>query len=109
MANTSSAKGNPASHRMSNMNLKARRQRCWNNGQARKERNRKLNQMRAAENRILRENGLRTPHEEKKLMRKIKRDRMREAGLIPRNEKEWAEKHKRVLAPAPTKVDKKKA
>jgi hypothetical protein len=36
MPNTSSAKGNPASHRMSNPALKARRAGSWMRGQARK-------------------------------------------------------------------------
>lgn len=36
MANQNSAKGNPASKRMSNSNLKARRERSWKRGQERK-------------------------------------------------------------------------
>jgi len=37
MSNQSSAKGNPASHRMSNPRRKARREACWARGQKRKQ------------------------------------------------------------------------
>lgn len=44
MANTSSAKGNPASHRMTNVRLKARRSEAWLRGEQRKEKNRAANE-----------------------------------------------------------------
>lgn len=42
MANTSSAKGNPASHRMGNLRLKSRRAESWSRGERRKEARRKF-------------------------------------------------------------------
>lgn len=40
MAGNKSAKGNPASKRMSNPRLKARRAECWARGEAKKKKNR---------------------------------------------------------------------
>ena len=47
-----SNKGNPASHRMTNPNLKARRARSWAAGQKRKEARRRAQDERAAANRV---------------------------------------------------------
>lgn len=44
MANTSSSKGNPASHRMGNVRLKSRRAESWARGEKRKDANRKKNE-----------------------------------------------------------------
>lgn len=60
---TQSAKGNPASHRMSNPHLKARRERCWAAGQARKAARRKTQEAAAARNKRLRADGKPTPWE----------------------------------------------
>lgn len=49
MANTSSSKGNPASHRMGNLRLKSRRQESWNRAQKRKDANRAKNEALHAE------------------------------------------------------------
>ena len=49
----SKTKGNPASHRMSNDNLKARRKRSWARGQKRKEARREAQAKREAANKIL--------------------------------------------------------
>jgi hypothetical protein len=46
-------KGNPASHRMSNKSLAAKRERCWARGQKRKAARREAQAARAAANRIL--------------------------------------------------------
>jgi hypothetical protein len=48
--NSASAKGNPASKRMSNPALKSRRERSWKRGQARKLVNRQANQARENNN-----------------------------------------------------------
>lgn len=126
MANQNSAKGNPASHRMSNPNNKARRARCWQNGQKRKAQRVEENRRRALDNKAIREIGsyeqrltsaekagpgawhlYLTPHEIKQLKRRLVRDEKRRQGLIPRNEKEYFEKHptraSRVTVPASTK------
>lgn len=100
MATSKSAKGNPATHRMGNANLKARRARSWARGEARKQANRKANEQRAADNRKLRAEGLPTPHEVKKAKRRAKRDEMRAAGLLPplgTTRAQW-EKEKKVAA-----------
>src|SRR4249919_558784 len=76
-------KGNPASHRMSNASLKARRARSWARAQLKKARNRAENERRAVNNRALREQGLPTPHEAKKAARRAKLDALREAGALP--------------------------
>jgi len=43
-------KGNPASHRMSNASLKARRERSWYSGQRRRQRNREQQRVREIAN-----------------------------------------------------------
>jgi len=58
-----SNKGNPASKRMTNANLKARRARCWARGLKRKAERVKAQEERAAANRRRREEGLPTPWE----------------------------------------------
>ena len=83
MANTSSSKGNPASHRMSNPNLKARRARLWAAQEKRKDARRKAQAEREQRNRELRAAGLPTPHEAKKIARRARRDALRAAGLLP--------------------------
>lgn len=50
MAGQSGGKGNPASHRMSNTNLAAKRQRSWNRAQVKKKRNREANEQRMRDN-----------------------------------------------------------
>lgn len=65
----SGVKGNPASKRMSNANLKARRARSWLAGQRRKAARVKAQKQREAANKELREAGLRTPWEEAKARR----------------------------------------
>jgi hypothetical protein len=102
MATAKSAKGNPASHRMGNDKLKARRARSWARGQVRKAENRKANEQRAADNRKLREQGLPTPHEVQRAKRRAKRDEMRAAGLLPpigTSRAAWeAEKRRKAVA-----------
>lgn len=83
MPSNRSGKGNPASHRMSNASLKARRARSWARAQVKKARNRAENEAQAVINRELREQGLPTPHEAKKAARKARRDAMRAAGQLP--------------------------
>jgi hypothetical protein len=62
----SNTKGNPAATRMTNANLKAKRDRSWTRGQRRKEERRKEQARREAKNRELRAQGLPTPWEEAK-------------------------------------------
>lgn len=50
MPGQSTSKGNGASKRMGNLNLKAKRQRSWNRGQSRKLRNEKANEERMKAN-----------------------------------------------------------
>lgn len=83
MANTNSSKGNPASHRMGNQNLKARRAASWNRAQQKKDANRRANEAAAARNRDLRRNGEKTPFETRRMARKALRDQMRSEGLLP--------------------------
>lgn len=61
MATQKSSKGNPASHRMANANLKARRERSWRRGQERKTARREAQAARAADNRAARARGEATP------------------------------------------------
>lgn len=112
MANQNSAKGNPASKRMSNPARSTRRSLCWQRGQKRKAERIEANRRRALDNKAIREIGtyesrLRsaesggpgvwhlflTPHEVKQLKRRLVRDELRRSGLIPRNEKEYDAKH----------------
>ena len=51
--------------------------------EARKEANRQANMAAAARNRGLREQGLLTPHEEKKAKRRALRDKLRAEGKLP--------------------------
>lgn len=101
MAGNRSGKGNPATHRMGNASLKARRARSWARAQVKKAKNRAENEQRAVNNRALREQGLPTPHEAKKAARKAKRDAMRAAGLLPpigTPRKIWEQQKKRKAA-----------
>lgn len=61
MSNGSSAKGNPASKRMSNPKLKAKFARCWENGQRRKKARREAAALAEQRNRELIEAGELTP------------------------------------------------
>jgi vacuolar-type H+-ATPase subunit E/Vma4 len=54
----------------------------WARGEARKKINRAANEARAAANRLLREQGLPTPHEAQRAKRKAIRDAAREAGTL---------------------------
>jgi uncharacterized protein YjbJ (UPF0337 family) len=54
----------------------------WLRGEARKKINQAANEARAAANRLLREQGLPTPHEVQKAKRKAVRDAAREAGTL---------------------------
>jgi hypothetical protein len=54
----------------------------WARGQARKKINQAANEARAAANRLLREQGLPTPHEAQRAKRKAVRDAAREAGTL---------------------------
>jgi len=54
----------------------------WARGEARKKVNRAANEARAAANRLLRAQGLPTPHEVQKAKRKAIRDAAREAGTL---------------------------
>jgi hypothetical protein len=73
VAGSSSAKGNPASHRMSNTNLKARRAASWKTGQKRKE-ERKAEAINAERrNRQTKLSGGLTPWELAKQKRRLKR------------------------------------
>lgn len=70
-----SNKGNPASKRMTNANLKARRARCWARGQKRKAERVAAQQQREAANRGRRAQGLPTPWEIACELRADRRDR----------------------------------
>jgi hypothetical protein len=54
----------------------------WARGEARKKANAAANEARAAANRLLRAQGLPTPHEVQKAKRKAIRDAAREAGTL---------------------------
>ena len=54
----------------------------WSRGEARKKVNRAANEARAAANRVLRAEGLPTPHEAQRAKRKAIRDAAREAGTL---------------------------
>lgn len=73
MPNTQSSKGNPASKRMSNANLKTRRQNSWNRGQRRKAERIAAQEQRAATNAGRRADGLPTPWEIAKAARAARR------------------------------------
>ena len=77
-------KGNPASHRMSNVNLQARRERCWSRGQKRKDARQKLQEAAAKRNVQLRSLGQPTAWEVACTERRARRDAAREAGLLAR-------------------------
>ena len=83
MPGNRAGKGNPASKRMGNAKLKARRASSWNRAQVKKRKNRELNEARHKINLELRALGVPTPHEVKKELRRAKRDEMREQGLLP--------------------------
>lgn len=73
MANTSSSKGNPASHRMSNKVLKERRASSWRRGEDRKALRRKEQEAAERRNRERRAQGLLTPWETAKAARTLRR------------------------------------
>lgn len=73
MANTSSSKGNPASHRMSNKHLQEKRKSCWANGEKRKKVRRDLNDAAWKKNKVLRAAGDLTPWEAAKMKRRASR------------------------------------
>ena len=54
----------------------------WKRGEARKRVNRDANEARCAANRLLRAQGLLTPHEQQKAKRKAVRDAARAAGAL---------------------------
>jgi hypothetical protein len=56
--------------------------RSWARGEVRKNINRAANEARAAANRLLRAEGLPTPHEAQKAKRKALRDQRRQAGVL---------------------------
>lgn len=70
---TTSAKGNPASKRMQNEKLKAKRQRGWKNAQEAKAARIADQKKREAHNRALRSSGQLTAWEKAKLARKQRR------------------------------------
>lgn len=73
MANQNSAKGNPASKRMSNPAKKALRQACWARGEKRKKLRVAKQEKQAAHNRALRADGEPTPWETAKAVRAARR------------------------------------
>jgi hypothetical protein len=75
-----SAKGNPASKRMTNPVRKTRRERCWRNGQKRKAERVKAQQEREAANRTRREAGDLTPWELACELRAARRAAARQAA-----------------------------
>jgi hypothetical protein len=94
-------KGNPASKRIGNAKLKARRQSSWNRAQVKKQRNRELNEAQHKINLELKELGIPTPHEVKKELRRAKRDELREQGLLPpigTTRAQWNKEKKRNAA-----------
>ncbi len=70
----SSQKGNPASKRMGNANLKARRAVSWRRGKLKKAARIEEQKMREAANRKRRAEGLLTPWEEAKALAKAKKE-----------------------------------
>lgn len=66
-------KGNPASHRMSNDKLKAKRARSWANGQKKKVERMNKKAEREKVNKLLRNQDLPTPWERSKRARRAKR------------------------------------
>lgn len=71
---SASAKGNPASHRMSNPRLKEKFARCWRNGQKRKAERQARALAAQRRNAELRESGELTPWEQAKAARKARRN-----------------------------------
>ena len=82
MAAQQGSKGNPASHRMGNKNLIARRERCWRNGQKRKEARRAEASRRQGANIDRRAKGELTPWEQAKLHRSAKRALLAQARRV---------------------------
>lgn len=80
MSNQNSAKGNPASKRMSNVQRKAKRANSWNRCQKRKAAKREAVAEREAQNRVRRAEGTPTPWEAAKAARKARRAAEREAA-----------------------------
>lgn len=81
MAGGNSAKGNPATHRMSNPKRKARREACWARGQKRKQERQKATEAAAKRNAELHYTETLTPWELAKLKRYAKRDAKRQVWL----------------------------
>lgn len=75
MANTQSSKGNPASHRMGNANLKARRAASWQRGQDRKLQRQKWQDSAHKRNIMLRSEGKLTPWQAAKAHVKVPANR----------------------------------
>ena len=80
MSNQQSAKGNPASKRMSNVARQNRRQNSWNRCQKKKEAKRAAVAEREAANRARRAEGTPTPWEAAKAARKARRAEERKAA-----------------------------
>lgn len=70
---TTGTKGNPASKRMQNKNLQARREASWKRGQKRKEERKAEAARRAQKNKDLRAQGLLTPWQQAKAARRFMR------------------------------------
>lgn len=83
MAQASSSKGNPASKRMSNKNLKARREASWLRGQKRKAARIKAQKAREERNKELRAAGLPTPWEMAQARIAWRRERKETGILVP--------------------------
>jgi hypothetical protein len=81
MSGSASAKGNPASHRMSNGALKARRERSWKRSQVRKKARIDAQASRQAANKKHRAEGTPTPWQAAKAKRREARQPLRAAFL----------------------------
>lgn len=84
MANQSSAKGNPASHRMSNPHYKLKHEKAWKRSQTTKEARREAQKQRERNNAKLRAAGKPTPWEAAEARRLQLRDQARERGQLER-------------------------
>jgi hypothetical protein len=72
MANTQSSKGNPASKRMGNDKLKARRARSWERGETRKRARQAAQDKAHTRNVQLKSDGIPTPWERSKALARSK-------------------------------------
>jgi formiminotetrahydrofolate cyclodeaminase len=73
----------------------------WARGEARKKINQAANDARAAANRLLRAEGLPTPHEAQRAKRKAIRDAAREAGTLApvgTTQTQWIKAQRKVTA-----------